>query len=102
MCRLAAGRAASRLYSPPMKDAILLVLAVVWTVGWASRAVVEVSNDRPWWSVYSAVLFVAGVGWVVTFLRLIAARATTGQRGCATPSPPPGLPPCGQSVLQPN
>jgi hypothetical protein len=45
-----------------VKDAILLVLAVIWTVGWARRAVVEVSNDRPWWSVHSAVLFVAGVG----------------------------------------
>jgi hypothetical protein len=31
----------SRRYSPPMKDALLLVLAVVWTVGWASRALVE-------------------------------------------------------------
>lgn len=58
-----------------MKDAILLVLAVVWTVGWASRAAVEALNDRPWWSVYSAVLFVAGVAWVADRLRRFRQRS---------------------------
>lgn len=57
-----------------MKDVTLLVLAVVWTVGWAARAVVELSDGRPWWSVYSAFLFAAGVGWVADRLRRVRHR----------------------------